>query len=166
MSLIRVSWAEAMQAEPGRFHVTEHWLTTTPEYVGIYFTMRQEDTDAIAHGHVTLLHGEAGTQVCVVKAKTIRNLTETVDASMSTWSKVSPGYPVLFALTDVIGIELIEGVVHRAIITVHKDSWLHSMLSKCRQLAGLVHGVQEPYRTNFHISIEKVGRQRRPSGRR
>ena len=92
---IRVSWAEEMQTEPGKFHVTEHWLKTGPDYVGVYFTLRHENTNAIAKCHATLLHGREQ-QVCGVKSKTRRKLTEAIQETMNTWAKTSAGYPIVF----------------------------------------------------------------------
>ena len=153
---IRFTWAEMMQNEPARFHVLEHWLKVTHDYVGLYFRLRDSKTTAVAQCHVTLLNGWEQRWHVAASEKTGKKYVETLQECMNTWSKTSAGYPIVFALTDAITIEKIAGVFHRAIITVHVSSWLHEVLSRARQLAVRCHGIKDLYRTESHVSVDWV----------
>ena len=153
---IRFTWAEMMQNEPARFHVLEHWLKVTHDYVGLYFRLRDSKTTAVAQCHLTLLNGSEQRRHVAASEKTGKKYVETLQECMKTWSKTSAGYPIVFALTDAITIEKIAGVFHRAIITVHVSSWLHEVLSRARQLAVRCHGIKDLYRTESHVSVDWV----------
>ena len=154
---IRLTWAAAMQREPARFQVLEHWMVITDSYVGIYFRLRDSNTTAVANCHVSLLHLTGKAKQAAPTAKTCGKFCEIVKHGLATWSKQSPAYPEpVFALVDAIRIEKVIGIVHRTILTVHVGSWFHEVFMKARQVAAVCTGIVELRRDNFHISVDRV----------
>ena len=157
---VMVAIAEALQAKPTAFNVSDVWLNVNPGYVGIYFSLTMavdEVTEATIACHVTMLHGTQGNlRGHQPKAATVRNLANLMNRAMSTWNRTSPGYPIVFALSDPVQIELKDGNLHRVLVVVHKDSLLHAQLFQCRQVAECVHKVHEDKRLNLHVSVDKI----------
>ena len=143
------TWAANLRADAAAWNPHSFELRIHARYAGIYFMATRQLHDGHHQQiqcHVTLLHSD----------EAMKPLTpERLQKAQATAAKVIEK-PMKFATDNPINLYRDDGILHRTLITFHVQGRTHSNLYSFRNWLVLCMGAYEPYRVNFHVSVDYV----------